>query len=189
MNPQEHEMLSKLLGQLAQAQAGQKDPEAERMIGEACTRQPDAAYLLVQRTLLLEQALQSAHGQIAALQAERDQSRPPVRGDFLDANGWGNPAASRATAEPRVAAVPTAPSWGSSFLGSVATTAAGVVAGSFLFQGIEHLIGGHGGLGASHVPQGLTENTVTNNYYDSNSSDASDLAALTDIGDGSDDWI
>ena len=43
---------------------------------------------------------------------------------------------------PPSAATP-ASSWGSGMLGTVATTAAGVVAGSFLFQGIQGLMGHH----------------------------------------------
>ena len=61
---------------------------------------------------------------------------------------------------------------GSSFLGNVATTAAGVVAGSFLFQGIESLMGHHSsGWGNSafgdHPQEYMSEQTTINNYYDS----------------------
>ena len=45
--------------------------------------------------------------------------------------------------QPIAPAAPAAPAWGSSMLGTVATTAAGVVAGSFLFQGIQGLMGHH----------------------------------------------
>jgi hypothetical protein len=68
-----------------------------------------------------------------------------------------------------------APSGQPSFLRSAATTAAGIAGGALLFQGIESLIGGHGGYGggfggggfggAGFTPQpGITE-TVVNNYY------------------------
>jgi hypothetical protein len=57
-----------------------------------------------------------------------------------------------------------------SFLGSVATTAAGVVAGGFLFQGIEHLLSGHHGSSSfwgDGSAEPVAEQTIINNYYDS----------------------
>ena len=44
----------------------QRDPEADAIINDAVSRQPDAAYLLVQRTLLQQQALEAAQARIAA---------------------------------------------------------------------------------------------------------------------------
>ena len=55
---------------------------------------------------------------------------------------------------------------GSSFLGNMATTAAGVVAGSFLFHGIENLMGHHSsGLGQQSLNEHVPEQNVVNNYY------------------------
>jgi hypothetical protein len=68
-----------------------------------------------------------------------------------------------------------APSGGSSFLRSAATTAAGVAAGALAFEGIESLMhgfghtagfGGYGGGGLEGFG-GRPEETVINNYYDS----------------------
>ncbi len=42
MTPQERELLTTFLQQMTQAQAGQKDAEAEAMIREATAKQPDA---------------------------------------------------------------------------------------------------------------------------------------------------
>lgn len=213
MNLQEREQLSQFLQQLVQAQAGQKDAEAEALIKEACARQPEAAYLLVQRALLLDHALQNAQAQVARLQGELAQAQGQQRsGGFLDGNTWGNsparapqaapvyaPAAAPAYA-PAAAPMAAAPasSWGST-LGTVATTAAGVAAGAFLFQGIEHMMGNHGsgwmpGAGAGGQPlQGLTENTVINNYYEPDSTATGDYqtAAFDDSASSSDDssWI
>lgn len=53
MNPQERDQLILFLQQLTQAQAGQKDNEADTLIKDACARQVDAAYLLVQRAMQL----------------------------------------------------------------------------------------------------------------------------------------
>jgi uncharacterized protein len=160
MNTQEREQLSRFLQQLAQAQAVQKDSEADALIREACLRQPDAAYLLVQRAMLLDQALKNSGAQVSRLQGELDQLRDQARsgsGGFLDPNAWGNAPATRPNPPPQAplysappapvtapAAAPAPSAWGSGMLGNIATTAAGVVAGGFLFQGIEHLLGNHG---------------------------------------------
>jgi hypothetical protein len=202
MNLQEREQLTHFLQQLTQVQAGQKDADAESLIREAGARQPDAAYLLVQRAMQLEQALQIVQSQAAKLQAELDQSRAGARTGFLDqANSWGRPAAvqsaavpAAAAAQPQVQAAPAASpasSWGSGILGNVATTAAGVVAGSFLFQGIGNLMGHHqSGTGFGNnpaQPAPAAENTVINNYYDGSApDDAVDSLASADGGDADD---
>ena len=151
MTPQERELITSFLQQMSQAQAAQKDPAADALIREAVARQPDAAYLLVQRAMGLEYALQALQAQTVKLQAELDQARPAARAGFMDgANAWGRAApasapaaqvAAQASGQPVPAAARPASSWGSGMLGTVATTAAGVVAGSFLFQGIQGLMG------------------------------------------------
>lgn len=212
MNVQERELLTAFLQQLTSAQAGQKDAEADALIRDACARQPDAAYLLVQRAMQLGQALQSTQAQARQLQAELDQLRATPKSSFLaDANAWGKPAVAAAQASSAMAAsaplaplaaprgpamAPAAgatPAWGSSMLGTVATTAAGVVAGSFLFQGIENLMGHHnqgGAWGANAAPPApVTENTVINNYYGDSANDTADSAtdvADADFGDSGD---
>jgi hypothetical protein len=184
---------------MAAAQAGQKDTEAESLIKEAIARQPDAAYLLVQRAMQLEQALQATQAQLQKVQAELDQSRPPSRGGFLNDPAWGSqPAAPAAqnSIPPRQAAgaVATAPTsaWGGGMLGNIATTAAGVVAGSFLFQGINRMMN-HGdtswGSGNDHTaqPHQLTNDVASNDYSDSPLDDDTDTdASLADSGDTSD---
>lgn len=187
MNTQERERLTQFLQQLTQAQAAQTDVEADTLIREACIRQPDAAYLLVQRIMLLEQALQNSQAQITCLQEALDQTRNATRGSnnerFLDANAWGNSAVMRSNLPPQtplyqaspipaVAPIP-APSvspatsaWGSGMLGTIATTTAGVVAGGFLFQGIQHLLG-------SQEPNSGLMNGLSNSV----TSDPQDMAA------------
>ena len=124
MTPQERELLGNFLQQLTQTQSGQKDADADAMIREAFSRRPDAAYLVVQRAMALEYSLQAAQAQAQA----------------GSSNAWGRPAPAPAPAQAQAAAAP-ASSWGSGMLGTIATTAAGVVAGSFLFQGIQGLMG------------------------------------------------
>lgn len=183
MNSQERSQLVQFLTQLSDAQVASKDSEADTLIGQVFAKQPDAAYLLVQRALLQDQALNAAKMQIADLQNQLQSAAGSQRNSFLGTDPWA-PSAGNSGAVPgagnyqipRAAPVQAqAPGFlgggaGSSFLGNVATTAAGVVAGSFLFQGIESLLGHHSGstgwtqsaLG-DHL--GAPEQTVINNYY------------------------
>jgi hypothetical protein len=90
MDQQERQALQEFLHELLQARINRKDPEADAMINQAIARQPDAPYLLVQRTLLQGQALDVAQRQIAALQAELDSSRASGTPGFLDpSSSWG----------------------------------------------------------------------------------------------------
>ncbi len=185
MTPQEQQQLNQFLNQLTQAKLSQKDPEAEALIQAAIKQQPDAHYLLIQRALILEQALNNAKAQIAELQNQVRNTASNSNASFLNNDPWAQPASNAAPVPgagnyqmPRYAQPPVQPiaqpsafgGGASSFLGNVATTAAGVVAGSFLFQGIENLMGGHhGSSGWGQHDQGFSENvseqTVINNYY------------------------
>ncbi|ANJ75792.1 DUF2076 domain-containing protein [Ralstonia insidiosa] len=196
MSPQEQQALENFLAQLTQARAGAKDPQAEARILEAVARQPDAAYLLVQRAMLLDHALASAQAQIAALQNQLQAAQAGRSTSFMDsANNWGshaNSAAPNPGFAPQQAApmqmppqaqpvqqAPAQPARSGFFsgglgstLGSVATTAAGVAGGALLFQGIENMFhhnsGGDGFFGQQPLMGGTTE-TVINNYYDNDS--------------------
>lgn len=184
MNSQERNQLSQFLNQLNEVRLPAKDTEAEALIGEAVAKQPDAAYLLVQRALLQDQALQAAKAQIAELQNQLQNAGSAQRSGFLGSDPWAQPANNSGAVPgvgnyqvPRGVAPAQAPGFfgggagagGSSFLGNVATTAAGVVAGSFLFQGIESLMGHHGASGLGQQAFGehgaAPEQTVVNNYY------------------------
>ncbi|MEB0029684.1 DUF2076 domain-containing protein [Undibacterium sp. RTI2.1] len=99
MSPSEIQLLQTFLTQLVQTQALNKDQQAQSMIADAIARQPDAAYLLVQRSLLLEQAVTNAQSQIAQLQAENVElkaARGNTTGGFLQATNtaWGNSVSS-----------------------------------------------------------------------------------------------
>lgn len=168
MTPQESQLLREFLDQLMQVRGVVKDPQADEMINRALARQPDAGYLLVQKALLQEQALNAAKAQIAALQSQLDDARASSAGgaSFLDsASNWGNSAghtgrgvqraapqfipqaAAQYGIPPQPAAMPSRPGFfgggAGSFLGNMAATAAGVAGGAFLFQGIENLLGHH----------------------------------------------
>lgn len=182
MNTQERAQLEGFLDQLVSARPGNKDGEAETLIREAAQRQPDALYLLVQRALIQAQALQSAQDEIARLRSQSSS------GSFMGGNNWGNrPAAPIAPAAPAAGAS----SFGNGWLGNVATTAAGVVAGSFLFQGIENLLGHHGnsqGLLDKDAQAAAPQETVANQQFAEN--DMGSFDSLDDgIDNGGDSWL
>ena len=190
MAPQELQALETFLTQLVQARANATNPQAQQLIADAVARQPDAAYLLVQRAMLLDHALASAQAQVASLQGQLAAAQANAgNGGFISAqNAWGNTPVQMAPApqfmqQPVPQAMPqtmpqAAPVQASrpgflgggfgSALGSIATTAAGVAGGAFLFQGIENLFhhnSGSGFLGQSGSGQAPSE-TIVNNYYD-----------------------
>ena len=184
MSPDENRLLTTFLSQLVQVTGVTKDPQAAALIADAVARQPDTAYLLVQRALLQDQALTTARERIASLETQLRSMPSPSQtssGSFLDggSNAWGR---SVNTVPPPTAAAPipytTAPSattmnanpgffggGGGSFLTNMAATAAGVAGGAFLFQGIENMMH-HGG--GSHLmdqqsnPFGGMANSVDN---------------------------
>src|SRR3569833_3841813 len=91
MTPQERSQLESFLAQLVQVRSVNKDPEAQRLIERAVAEQPDATYLVVQRALLLNQALEQAKARIAAL--EQAESGPGQGFLAPGASGWGHPSA------------------------------------------------------------------------------------------------
>lgn len=206
MSPQDSQMLHDFLSQLIQARGIQKDPEADALIQRAVAQQPDAAYLLVQRALLLEQALNNAKDRIASLENQVRSGQQGDGGKFLDANSWGNsgrtqPAQSyqRDTQQPYQSQAQyqppyqpqyqpqyqSAPSSGflrggfGSTLGSIAATAAGVAAGGFLFQGLENMFGHHDHGGGNRL---LNSDDPANNLFsDQSGSSLADQAGLDDV--------
>ena len=182
MNPQEKAQLEQFLQQLNSTQAGTKDSDANALIAESVKQQPDASYLLVQRAMGLEMALQVAQKQMAEMQAKIDQANKPS-GFLSGINSWGRaaPAAAHSTpanamAAARPAAGAAQPSaWGSGMLGAIATTAVGVVAGSLLYQGIQGMMGQNASseegtaLDHSNAPMDSGQQVAQN--YDNNASD------------------
>ena len=232
MNTQERDMLNAFLTQLTQAQVGAKEPEADTLIAQALAKQPNAGYLLVQRAMQLDFVLQQSQAKVAELQAQLERQKPAAQASFLnDVHAWGRgpsatpagqnpvsaaaagPSGSPAMAKPAAAGAPVAAAapapaaaaptpWGSSMMGTVATTAAGVVAGSFLYSGIQSLMGNHNSGGAfgagnkhdNQQPASHTENnTVVNNYYSNEPAptsayDPPELSGGYDVADSSDDF-
>jgi hypothetical protein len=189
MTTQEVQSLESFLNQLVQARGVAKDPQADHLIANAVAQQADAAYLLVQRALLMEQAFNSAKTQIASLQSQLQAAQSPPAHGVADAEAWGNTSAGA----PRPAAsMPAMPAYVQSApiqqhpsaaspgffsgglggaLGTVAATAAGVAGGAFLFQGIEHMKhpGGASGYSTQSGMASLeppAESATVNNFYE-----------------------
>jgi hypothetical protein len=204
MSPQDSQMLHDFLSQLIQARGIQKDPEADALIQRAVAQQPDATYLLVQRALLLEQALNNAKDRIASLESQvRSGQQGGEGGKFLDANSWGNsgrtqpaqsyqrdnqqPYQSQPQNQPQYQQpqYQSAPSSGflrggfGGTLGTIAATAAGVAAGGFLFQGLENMFGHHDHGGGNRL---LDSDDPSNNLFnDQSGSSLADQAGLGDV--------
>jgi hypothetical protein len=150
MTPQESRALQDFLDQLTQVRGIQKDPQAEAAIAKAVSQQPDAAYLLVQRSMLQDQALDSAKAQIAQLQNELQASRAAASSGsetsaaarFLDAgSAWGRSAVSRPQPQPEAQSpvMQAAPMYG---------PAAGAARPGVLGAGGRGFLGGGGGGGS-----------------------------------------
>jgi hypothetical protein len=205
MNSQERAALEDFLKELMQARATRKDREAESMIYQAVAYQPDAAYLLVQRTLLQEQALDAAKREIAALRSQIEQAMSSGNTSFLEspshwANGnrYYNVPSSRHPDSVGAAYRYASPSsyyppssrpgllngGMGSFLGSMAATAAGVAAGSFLFHGIGGLLHDHEHSGSSGLADFNHDNG--SQFMDDSGADYGGLAGdagIDDIGE------
>ena len=194
MTPDERTLLTGFLRDLSTARTGTKDAEADGLIRQALATNPDAAYLLVQHTIVADQSLHEAQARIADLENQlRNVPAPQPQGGgsfFGGASGgsspWGRqqPGYDAPPAyQPDQRPSPFSSGGGlGSFLRSAGTTAAGVVAGETLFSGLSGMFGGHqgfGGFGGQGFMGAPEENVTINNYGDDSSDD--------DGGDDSDD--
>lgn len=215
MSPQDTQLLQDFLNQLVAARGLPKDPEADAMIQKAVSYQPDAAYLLVQRALLQQQALDNAKAEIAELQRQL-QGGTQSSGGFLDPNAWGNSSGQRQPtqaydsrlvppAHPQQVQQPYQPpslsSRASNFfrggsmggggmggaLGSIASTAAGVAAGAFLFQGLGHLLGQHNHDGNGFLGNNDSFSSLTSLTDDGNNNSGAADQSSSLLGDGGSD--
>jgi uncharacterized protein len=177
MTPQEQLILDDFLQRLAAVNGTVKDPQADALIRQRLAGQPDALYLLVQRSLLQQHALDAAKAQITQLQAQVANQQGGASFLGNSSSSWSN------TPPPMPQQAP--PTWrerlfgsGSTyaapqsaapgFLQSAATTAAGVAGGMFLFDGLENLLGGHHSGGFFGGQPDVIENVTENNFFDGN---------------------
>ncbi len=133
MDPQEKELLTTLLDRLKNAPRQDKDPEADALIRQAMTAQPDLPYYLTQTVLIQDLSLHQAQHRITDLEkqlADAQQAAKPSVGSFLgglfgsrppsQASGpaqagppqAGPPQAGPWTRSPQVAAAPPAQPYG-----------------------------------------------------------------------------
>jgi uncharacterized protein len=119
LDPDERAMLENFLHQLVRVRGARKIREAEAMIRRAVDRQPDAAYLLTQRSLMLEQALEKTKARLAKYELALSGPLPSVA----------------PTSSPEPLRADGAPS----FLGRAAAATAGIACRAFLAQGIDSL--------------------------------------------------
>jgi hypothetical protein len=169
MTPQETELVNELFDRLAQLESAARDPEAERLIADGLRQAPHAPYALVQTVLVQDEAIKRANARIEELQAELERAPEPAPrgGSFLDSMrdafagrpqrasvptvrpaATAPPPWSPAAPQPGFAPMPppgygAAPYGGGSFLGSAASTAAGVVGGALLLDSIRSMFGDH----------------------------------------------
>jgi len=132
MNRQERDELLQFLQPLLRTRVTEKDLAAETLILAQCAGQPDSLYLLVQRAMALNSALQAAQTRLAELQGPQE-----------------DPAASLEAASAQRTAAQAAPhdngAWGRGLLAQLSTTGAavglgvtaGVVAGGLLLDAVE----------------------------------------------------
>ena len=165
MTSEERTLISTLFDRLNSAAAEPKDPQADEYIRTKLSQQPSAPYLLVQSTLVMQQALTAAQTRIADLEKQLAATQRPGQepsGSFLSgmANLFGvgqspgQPPRGPQTPPPLPSqsaplsslSPPPLPQTGrgpagGSFLQSALSTAAGVAGGALLFQGIQNLLG------------------------------------------------
>src|SRR4029077_4031073 len=165
MTPQEQALVDELFDRLASLENAPRDPEAERLIADGLRRAPHAVYALVQTALVQDEALKRANARIEELQAQfGGGEQEQQQGSFLDSMrdavlGRREPRGSVPTVRSPATQIspiapppygpepgyppqmPTGPAFGSggSFLG----TAAGVIGGALLMDGIRSMFGHH----------------------------------------------
>jgi hypothetical protein len=169
MNTREQLLVSRLVTRIAGQADVAKDADAELEVAALLKVRPDATYLLLQRTLMLEAALEQAQAQVAQLQSRVSaltREMPGVTSGEVSGRGAVSPlpvpVPAPAFAAPAAAQPPLSPSPAGGFLRNAATVGAGVLGGSLLFQGIESMLHGGGWVGGRSAPAEIFE--TTNNF-------------------------
>jgi uncharacterized protein len=177
MTPQEQELVEELFDRLAKLENGPRDPNAERIIADGLRRAPHAVYSLVQTALVQDEALKRANARIEELQAQTASESQQKGGFLDSVRdvvlGRSEPRGSVPSVHSQAQSSPTTappyrpqpgyppqtpgpglapgmgPAFGSggSFLGTAASTAAGVIGGGLLLNSIRSMFGEHAGLG------------------------------------------
>src|SRR5947209_13586058 len=128
MTPRERELILKAADEVRTADRTAVDREAEQLIRAEVAAQPNAAYILTQRVIVQDLALQQARAKIDELEARLRQAGLAT----------GGPAAGPS-------APPPAPRSGvGDFLRTAAAAAAGTIGGQLIYDGLRHWAAGHG---------------------------------------------
>jgi hypothetical protein len=200
MTPQERELVSQLFDRLATLENQPRDPDAERTIIDGLRRAPNATYGLVQTTLVQDEARKRADARIQELEAQLGDAPAQQPSGFLDGMrdallGRRDPARGSvpsvrpAQPQPQDREAAHAPGAfsrpapaGGSFLGTAASTAAGVIGGSLLLDGIRSMMGhGHGGFGMADPAYGAGREPGSP-WDNSGGGDLARQAGIDDIG-------
>ncbi len=173
MTPQEQQLLQGLTDRINQTTLDEKDPDAERYLGDTLGRNPDALYILAQTVLVQQYALDQAKQQLDQARQQAQQAAPQPKhatsflGNLLGLNDSPAPPPPPAQSQyrqvnnppaqyvqqPQYAPAQYAPQYGGQpgfgqggggFLRSAMQTATGVAAGALAFEGIESLMHGFG---------------------------------------------
>src|SRR5215469_6596495 len=123
MTPQENDLITTLLTRLKSAGGQPKDPEADALIRQAMTEQPDGPYYLTQTVLIQDLSLHNAEQRIADLEkqlADAQQAARPAATSFLGGlfgsrppdPAAGPPPGGPWTRSPQVAGAPPAQPYG-----------------------------------------------------------------------------
>jgi hypothetical protein len=174
MNAEEKLRVARLVTRLARQAETPQDEDAALELAALLKVRPDAPYLLMQRTLMLELALERAQSELAQLRQAQQPgtaagaeapllpAQTPMRPAGLPSGGWQpgvNPGPAAGTspgygpgpgpgygpAYASGAATGAAPSAAGGFLRNAAAVGAGVLGGSLLFHGLDSLFHDHGG--------------------------------------------
>lgn len=208
MTPQERELINALFDRLTTLESQPRDPDAERAIIEGLHRAPNATYALVQTALVQDEVLRRANARIQELEAGLGDAparptgfldnmrdaligrRDPPRGGSVPSVRPGQdqyqgqaPAPAEAPLAPAAAGrqAPFAPG-GGSFLGTAASTAAGVIGGSLLLDGIRSMMGhGQSAFGMADPASGAGRD-VGSPWGSSGGGDLAREAGVGDIG-------
>lgn len=201
MTPQEGELIKELFDRLTSLEGAPRDSEAERAIASGLARAPHAIYPLVQTVLVQDEALKRANARIEELENSGGGEEAREGGSFLDnMRGalFGRDAGARGSVPsvppagpssgpyeqppqppPAYAAPPAyAPAPGGSFLGTAAASAAGIIGGSLLLDGIRSMFGRGQAYAGAYEPV-----SPDRSPWDDRSSAHSDMARQAGVDD------
>jgi hypothetical protein len=138
MTSHERDLILKVADEVRTADPATVDPEAERLIRAEVGAQPHAAYLLTQRVIVQDLALQQAQSRIDELEARLRRAGLPAGGTSGAA-----PGGAPNQAEPP----PSGRSGVGDFLRTAAAAAAGTIGGQLIYDGLRNWAAEQGGGG------------------------------------------